>query len=136
VNTLAPALSAVRLSLHVLAAAVFVGGQITLLGMLPDVRRLGGDAAVRVAQAFAKIMWPAFGVLLLTGIWNVSADHVSHSTSAWKTVLMVKIAVALLAGVAAWLHQRSTSKKSLAIWGSIAGTASIAALVLGVLLSG
>jgi hypothetical protein len=104
--------------------------------MLPDVRRLGGDAAVRVAQAFAKIMWPAFGVLLLTGIWNVSADHVSHSTSAWKTVLMVKIAVALLAGVAAWLHQRSTSKKSLAIWGSIAGTASIAALVLGVLLSG
>lgn len=135
-NTLAPALSAVRLSLHVLAAAVFVGGQITLLGMLPDVRRLGGDAAVRVAQAFAKIMWPAFGVLLLTGIWNVSADHVSHSTSAWKTVLMVKIAVALLAGVAAWLHQRSTSKKSLAIWGSIAGTASIAALVLGVLLSG
>jgi putative copper export protein len=135
VNSLAPALTAVRLSLHVLAAAVFVGGQITLVGLLPDVRKLGGDAAVRVARAFAKVMWPAYGVLLLTGIWNVSAVHASHSTSAWKAVLMVKIAVAVLAGVAAWLHSRSKARSSLAIWGSIAGTASVAALVLGVLLS-
>jgi putative copper export protein len=136
VNSLAPALAAVRLSLHVLAAAVFVGGQITLVGLLPDVRKLGGDAAVRVAQAFAKVMWPAYGVLLLTGIWNVSAVHASHSTSAWKTVLMVKIAIAVLAGVAAWLHSRAKAKSSLAIWGSIAGTASVAALVLGILLTG
>jgi len=136
VNHLAPALTAVRLSLHVLAAAVFVGGQVTMVGLLPDVRRLGGDAGVRIARAFAKVSWPAFGVLLLTGIWNVSAVHASHSTSAWKAVLMVKIGVVVLAGVAAWLHSRSTSKKSLAIWGSIAGIASLAAVVLGVLLSG
>jgi hypothetical protein len=51
-------------------------------------------------------------------------------------VLRVKIGVVVLAGVAAWLHSRSTTKKSLAIWGSIAGTASLAAVVLGVLLSG
>jgi putative copper export protein len=136
VNSLAPALTAVRLSLHVLAAAVFVGGQITMVGLLPDVRKLGGDAAVRLARAFAKVTWPAYGVLLLTGIWSVSAVHASHSTSAWKTVLMIKIAVAVLAGVAAWLHSRSTARTPLAVWGSIAGTASIAALVLGVFLSG
>jgi hypothetical protein len=132
-NELAPALTALRLSLHVLAAAVFVGGQITMVGLLPDLR---SDAAVRVARAFAKVMWPAYGVLLLTGIWNVAADHVSHSTTAWKVVLMVKIAVAVLAGLGAWIHQSSTSKKSLAFWGSIAGVASVTALVLGVLLAG
>lgn len=135
-NALAPALTAVRLSLHVLAAAVFVGGQITMVGLLPDLRSLGGDAAVRIARTFAKVMWPAFGVLVLTGIWNVAAAHPSHSTSAWKTVLSIKIAVVVLAGAGAWLHQSSTSKKGLAIWGSIAGTASVAALVLGVFLGG
>jgi putative copper export protein len=134
--SLTPGLTAVRLTLHVLAAAVFVGGQITMVGLLPDLRRLGGDGAVRIARAFAKVTWPAYGVLLLTGIWNVAAVHPSHATSAWKAVLMIKIVVAVLAGVAAGLHQRATSKKALAIWGSVAGTASIAALVLGVLLAG
>lgn len=135
-HSLAPTLTTVRLSLHVLAAAVFVGGQLTMVGLLPDLRRIGGDATVRVARAFAKVSWPAFFVLVLTGIWNVSAVRASHSTSSWKAVLMIKIAVVVLAGVAAWLHQRSTSKKSLAIWGSVTGIASIAALVLGVLLAG
>jgi len=136
VNSLAPALTTLRLSLHVLAAAVWVGGQITLAGLLPDLRALGGDATVRVARAFARLSWPAFGVLVLTGIWNVTAVHASHATSAWKTVLFVKIVVVVLAGLAAGLHQRSTSRKGLAAWGSIAGTASIVAVVLGVLLAG
>jgi len=136
VNTLAPALTALRVSLHVLAATVWVGGQITLAGMLPELRSLGGDATARVARAFARLSWPAFGVLVLTGIWNVSAAHASHSTSAWTTVLFAKIGVVALAGLAAWLHQRSTSRKGLAAWGSVAGTTSIAAVVLGVLLAG
>ena len=135
-NSLAPALTAVRLSLHVLAATIWVGGQLTLAGMLPDLRALGGDAAVRVARAFARISWPAFVVLVLTGIWNVTAVHASDATSSWKTVLFVKIAVVVVAGVAAGLHQRARSKAGLAAWGSIAGTASVAAVVLGVLLAG
>lgn len=135
-NTLAPALTALRLSLHVLAAAVWVGGQLTLAGLLPELRAAGGDTAARVARAFARLSWPAFIVLVLTGIWNLSAVHASHATSAWKTVLSVKLAVVVLAGVAAWLHQRATTKQGLAAWGSIAGVASVAALVFGVLLAG
>jgi putative copper export protein len=136
VNTLAPALTALRLSLHVLAATVWVGGQITLAGTLPTLRSLGGDATARVARAFARLSWPAFGVLVLTGIWNVSAVHASHATSAWTTVLFAKIVVVALAGVAAALHQWSRSRRGLAAWGSVAGTTSVAAVVLGVLLSG
>ena len=135
-HSLAPTLTAVRLTLHVLAAAVWVGGQITLVGLLPEVRALGGDAAVRVARAFAKVSWPAYGVLLLTGLWNLSAEHVSNSTHSWKIVLAIKVAVVVLAGVAALLHARATSRTPLAIWGSVAGVSSVAALVLGVLLSG
>jgi putative copper export protein len=136
VNTLAPALTALRLSLHVLAATVWVGGQIVLAGLLPEIRATGGDAPARIARAFARLSWPAFLVLVLTGIWNVSAVHASNATTAWRAVLFVKVAVVVLAGVAAWLHQRATSRGALAAWGSIAGTASIAAVVLGVLLAG
>lgn len=135
-NQLAPALTAVRLSLHVLAATIWVGGQITLAGLLPDLRALGGDAAVRIARAFARISWPAFGVLVLTGIWNITATHSAGSSTAWQTVLGVKVAVVALAGVGAWLHQRATSRKGLAVWGSVSGVASITAVVLGVLLAG
>jgi len=136
VNSLAPALTTIRLSLHVLAAAVWVGGQITMVGLLPDVRALGGDAAVRVARAFAKVSWPAFVVVVLTGFWNVSAVHASNSTHAWKAVLALKVVLVALAGVGAFLHQRATSRGALAAWGSIAGTASIIAVILGVMLAG
>jgi putative copper export protein len=136
VNALAPALTTVRLSLHVLAATVWVGGQITMVGLLPDLRALGGDAAVRVARAFARLSWPAFLVLVLTGVWNVSAMHASDSTHAWKVVLSVKVAIVALAAVGAWLHGRAGSKKGRGIWASVAGVASILAVVLGVLLAG
>lgn len=135
-NSLADGLTTVRLSLHVVAATVWVGGQITMVGLVPDLRRLGGDAAVRIARAFAKVAWPAFLVLILTGIWNVTAVHASHSTTAWKVVLGVKIGVVALSGLATWLHGRATSKGATALWGSISGTAAIGALVLGVLLAG
>lgn len=135
-NSLADWLTTVRLSLHVVAATVWVGGQITMVGLLPDLRRLGGDAAVRIAGAFAKVAWPAFLVLILTGIWNVAAEHVSHSTTSWKVILGVKIGVVALSGLAAWFHGRAASKGAIAWWGSISGTAAIGALVLGVLLAG
>lgn len=133
---LAPALDAVRLTLHVLAATVWVGGQITVGGLLPTVRSLGEGATKKVAQAFGRLQWPAYGLLLITGIWNVAADHVNKAGGAWKAVLMVKIGVVVIAGVAAFLHQRATSKAGLAIGGAVAGIASLAALALGVLLAG
>ena len=135
-NQLAPAVTALRLSLHVLAATIWVGGQLTIAGLVPDLRALGGDATVRVARAFARISWPAFLVLLLTGIWNVAAAHGSTSTTAWQAVLGVKVFVAVLAGVAAAVHQRARSRAGLAALGAVAGVASVTAVVLGVLLAG
>ncbi len=49
---------------------------------------------------------------------------------------MAKILVVLLAGVGVGLHQRATTKGQLALWGSVGGLASVAALVMGILLAG
>jgi putative copper export protein len=133
---LAPALDTVRLTLHVLAATVWVGGQIVMMGLVGSVRGLGGDASKTLARTFARMAWPAYAVLVVTGIWNVSTFTWSAQSSAWKAVLMAKIVVVLVAGLGAFLHQRATTKGQLALWGSVAGTASVAALVMGVLLAG
>jgi putative copper export protein len=135
IGALATSVTALRLTLHVLAATVWVGGQIVLAGLLPTIRSLGPDAGKTVARAFARLQWPAYAVLLLTGIWNLATIRAGQP-HAWQVVLGVKIGVVLLAGLAAYLHQRSASRVALAVWGAIAGVASLAALALGVLLAG
>jgi putative copper export protein len=131
----APAIDGIRLSLHVLAASVWVGGQITVAGLVPTARQLGQDAPRRVARAFSRLSWPAYAVLLATGVWNVAAVHAGQA-HAWNVLLDAKILVALLAGLAAWLHSRAGSRSALAIWGGVAGITSVAALVMGVFLAG
>jgi putative copper export protein len=133
---LAPTVDTIRLTLHVLAATIWVGGQIVMAGLVGPARTIGADAPQTLARAFARLAWPAYIVLLATGIWNISAVHASSQSSAWKAVLMAKVVVVVLAGVGAFVHQRATSKAQLAIWGSIGGTASVAALVMGILLAG
>jgi putative copper export protein len=133
---LAPALDTIRLTLHVLAATVWVGGQIVMMGLVGPARTLGGDAPQALARAFARMAWPAYVVLVVTGLWNITTFTWSAQSSAWKAVLVAKIVVVLLAGLGAFLHQRATTKSQLALWGSVAGTASVAALAMGVLLAG
>ena len=133
---LASGLDTLRLTLHVLAATVWVGGQIVMAGLVGPSRRLGVEAPKELARAFARMAWPAYGVLVLTGFWNLSTFTWSDQSTAWKTVLVAKVVVVALAGLGAGLHQRATSKAQLALWGSVAGTASIAALVMGILLAG
>ena len=132
---LTSATDGVRLSLHVLAATIWVGGQFTVAGLVPTARQLGADVPKRIANAFARIMWPAYAVLLVTGFWNVAAVQKGQPSS-WKAVLGIKIAVVLFSGLSAWLHSRSTSRRGLAMWGSATALSATAALVLGVFLAG
>lgn len=136
VPQLSDSIGGIRLILHVTAAAIWVGGQFTVAGLLPTIRGLGEDAPKKVARAFGRLLWPAYALLVVTGFWNIAALTVKDASSAWKAVLIVKIVVVAIAGVAVFLHQRSTSKVGLAVWGSIGGVASVAALCLGVFLAG
>jgi putative copper export protein len=125
----------IRLFLHVTAATVWVGGQLTLAGLVPGLRRVSPEAPRAAARRFNTIAWAAFAVLVVTGIWNVVAVRPDWS-SRYGTTLVVKLVVVALAGLTAFLHARSSSRRSLAAFGALSGLTALAALFLGVLLAG
>ena len=123
----------VRLFLHVLAATVWVGGQITLAALVPALRGAAEGVTAVAARAFNRIAWPAFGVLVLTGIWNVIA--LGHQSAAFEHTLMLKYVLVLASGVTAYLHQRATTPKGLAVYGALTGLSALGALFVGVWLA-
>src|SRR6516165_11912318 len=123
----------IRLFLHVLAATIWVGGQITLAALVPVLRRLGAEIPRTAARRFNLIAWPAFGVLVLTGIWNIVAVR-SQITGGYETTLVVKLIVVAISGVTAALHARARSPAGLAIFGALTGVSALAALFLGIVL--
>jgi putative copper export protein len=126
----------VRLSLHVLAATIWVGGQFTLAGLVPGLRALGDDVPRTVARRFNRIAWPAYGVLVATGIWNLMALPVGDFDTQWQVTLMVKITIVALAGISAAVHAGVRSTALLAVFGALSGLTSITAVVLGIMLHG
>ncbi len=125
----------IRLFVHVFAATVWVGGQFSLAALVPGLRKLSPDAPRAVGRRFAQLAWPAYGVLVATGIWNLLAVHATL-TGAYGVTLMVKITVVALSGIAAWAHGVSKSRAGLAVWGALSGISAAAALFLGVMLHG
>ncbi len=125
----------IRLFLHVLAATVWVGGQLTLAALVPALRRFGTDLTKAAARRFNQVAWPAFAVLVATGIWNMIAES-DKDTGPYRTTLIVKLCMVAISGITAALHTRSRSRSGLAVFGALAGTSALAALFLGVLLAG
>lgn len=132
---LSPSWDTVRLFLHVLAATVWVGGQLTLAALVPALRTAGRDVPRAAARAFNRVAWPAFGVLIATGIWNMAAENDKNHGS-YRTTLSVKLVVVLASGLTAYLHARASSKAGLAVWGALTGLTALGALFLGILLAG
>jgi putative copper export protein len=133
---LASAIDTLRLSLHVISASIWVGGQITMAGLLPKIRSLGENASKTLARAFRIFAWPSYFVLLATGVWNVFAIHLASADTSYKIALWTLIFFALLSGFAAYFHSISKKKSWLAVWGSLAGLAAVIAMVLGIWISG
>ena len=50
----------VRLFLHVLAATIWVGGQLTLAALVPALRGFGREVTREAARRFNLVAWPAF----------------------------------------------------------------------------
>jgi putative copper export protein len=125
---------AVRLFLHVLAATLWVGGQLTLAALIPVLRRLGAEIPRAAARRFNQVAWPAFAVLILTGVWNVIAVR-SQITGSYETTLIMKLAVVALSGATAALHARARSATALGVFGALTGLSALAALFLGILLA-
>ena len=128
----------VRLFLHVLGATVWVGGQIVLAALVPVVRQRGGrDATLATARRFQIIAWPAFALLLVTGVWNLFAVHVGDQSSEYITTLFVKLLLVAVSGIGALGHTLF-ARRNAALGGALAGVGLLAALgatFLGVLLN-
>lgn len=123
-----------RLFLHVLAATIWVGGQITLGGLVPVLRRAGADVPRVAARQFGRIAWSAFAVLVATGVWNMAA-YDGKDRHGYDTTIGVKLAFVALSGVAAYVHQRGGSRAALAVGGAAAMLFSLGALFLGIVLA-
>src|SRR5687768_5113302 len=108
---------AVRVWLHVVAATVWVGGQLTLAGLVPSLREMDAGAPRVVARRFSRFAWPAYAVLIVTGVWNVVTIDPAWDTDYGRTV-MVKVCVVLASGVTAALHARARTKVALAAFGA------------------
>ena len=125
----------IRLFLHVVAASVWVGGQITLAALVPALRGAGVDVPKAAANAFNRIAWPAFGILLVTGVWNVIAEHAKEH-GAYNATLGLKYGLVIASGLTAYLHAKADTKPKLAAYGALTALTALGAMFVGVLLAG
>lgn len=131
---LSPTIHTVRLFLHVLGASVWVGGQIALAGVVPSLRRVSPEATKVAARAFARVAWPAFALVVLTGLWNLTEVDVADTSTSYQVTLFVKVLLAMASGAAAAVHAVGTSKVALAVGGAVGLLAALGAMFLGFVL--
>jgi putative copper export protein len=122
-------LSTIRVFVHVLAATVWVGGQLVLGGLMPAVRELGTDAPRRIAKRFGMIAWPAYVVLLFTGLWNAYAIEISDYPASSKWWFGFKMTCFLITGAGAALHSLVKKKWALALGGALAAFGAVGTLL-------
>ena len=126
-------MNAFRLFLHVLSASVWVGGQIALAWEVPAVRTLGADATVRAARAFQRVAWPAYGLAVVTGMWNLVALPLADLQHPW---IELKVLAVLLSGGGAAVHQVARQHRGLlAVGGAASLGFGVAAMYLGFLVT-
>ena len=106
-----------------------------LAGLVPGLRKLDPALPGAVARRFAVIAWPAFAVLVATGIWNLLVAPVTWN-GRYGATLVAKITVVAVSGVSAFVHGRARSRGALAAFGALSGLTALAALFLGVQLHG
>jgi uncharacterized membrane protein len=129
-------LDTIRLVLHILGATVWVGGQLTMVGLLPVVRTLGDDAPRAVARRFNAIAWAGFALLFASGTWNMFEVGMEDRPTAYHVTMGVKMLAVGLSGAGALVHSLGRSRPALAIGGAAGLLGGIAALIFGVMLRG
>jgi cytochrome bd-type quinol oxidase subunit 2 len=131
---LASTAESLRLFAHIFGATIWVGGQFTMAALVP-ILRSSPEISHRISRGFNRIAWPAYGLLIITGAWNV-ASEADRAEQAWWVALTLKILLVLLSGGAAVLHMKAKERGQMALWGALAGFAALGALYVGVLLRG
>ena len=131
---LSPTADSIRLFLHVLAASVWVGGQIVLGGLVPKLRQVAPESLKVAANAFARIAWPAFAVVVVTGMWNILDITVGDMSTEYQVSMFVHVLLAMAAAMFVVIHSVGQTKSALALGGALGLLTSLGAMFVGVLL--
>jgi hypothetical protein len=106
---------------------------IVLGALTGPLRRAAREALAPAARAVARVGWPAFAVLIATGIWNLVAG--GQLGSAYQATLMVKMVLVVISGLGAALHTFARNPTFKGIWGAVALLGALGALLLSVALA-
>jgi putative copper export protein len=127
---------------HVLAATVWIGGQVVIALLVPLLRAEPALLA-EAARRYAQLAWSAFAVLVMTGVINMHDAGIGiadlGSTSTGRT-LGVKLMLVLVSGMAAAGHQvlssrGRTSPMASAGLGGLSLLTAVAAALFGVVIA-
>ena len=104
---------------HLVAAAVWVGGLLTLGALVPVVRRNGGstDLLRAMARQFGRVSWIAMLLAVVTGVWQVQRLGIDWGASE----LSLKLGLVVIVIAAAAVHQFTARRTSPALRGAIQG---------------
>ncbi|MEZ5381150.1 MAG: hypothetical protein R2754_05070 [Microthrixaceae bacterium] len=131
-----PALDVLRLFLHVGSATIWLGGMVTVAGLTPTLRSLDapGDSSARVVAAFGRFAWPAYGLLVLTGVWNIlELPAMSQLGISYQIALSLKILLAVASGFGAFIAQAPHApKRAVPAAQALATLSAAGALLIGV----
>ena len=132
---ISPTLDSLRIFLHLMGVAVWIGGQIVLAGIVPSLRSVAPDAMKTVAQGFARIAWPAFILVVFTGMWSLGSVDMSNESSQYMVTFAVKMLLVGIAVIATLIHSQGTSKAAKGIGGAASLLTSLLAAFAGILMS-
>jgi putative copper export protein len=100
---------------HLLAAAVWTGGLITLAFLVTAIRGATDDVEIlrAVARRFSVLSWIAFAVAIITGTWMYTDIGLPWADFSTKGTLII------LAGGLALFHQLTAKRSSATVRGFI-----------------
>jgi putative copper export protein len=133
---------AVLLWLHVLGACVWIGGQLVVAAVVPLTR--GEPRLARaLGRRFQAVAWPAFALLVVTGVIQAYAIGITPATlleTAAGRTLGVKLLFVLVSGAAALAHvltpSRWRSARLAGVLGGVSLLSAVVAALYGVVLGG
>ncbi len=132
---ISPTLDSIRIFLHIIAVGVWVGGQIVLAGIVPKMRAVAPESMQTLAQGFARVAWPAFVVILFTGVWGLASIDMANESSQYLATFGIKMLLVGGTVIATLIHSQGTSKAAKGIGGAASLLTALAAAFLGILMA-
>jgi putative copper export protein len=123
---------ALLLWVHIVAACIWIGGQVTVAAVIPLLRD-HRELARRVGRRYQMVAWPAFAVLIVTGVlnvWNAGLHWSQLLDSPAGRTLVVKLVLVALSGLAAGVHSFLQAPRRHTTGGSAVGSAVLGSISL------